>query len=126
MGNNTIPIFDPANTENINCTPYGSDVEEDSLVLPYGDDFTELNTNEIDTRYLNDLDSLIGVQVALPGKDGFPLLAIVKDKKRNYKGEAISSYNPNPMLDSRIYELEFPDGRIEEYSVNIIIENLVD
>ena len=30
------------------------------------------------------------------------------------------------MLDSRIYELEFPDGRVEEYSVNVILENMVD
>ena len=30
----------------------------------------------------------------------------------------------NPILDSRIYEVEFPYGRIEEYSVNIIAENL--
>ena len=126
MGNNSIPIFDPANKENIYFTHFGSDVQEDTLALPYGDDFTELNTNEIDTRYLNELDKLIGTQVALPGKDGFQLMAIVKDKKRNYKGEAIGSYNPNPMLDSRIYELEFPDGRIEEDSVKTIIENLVD
>ena len=30
------------------------------------------------------------------------------------------------MLDSRIYELEFPDGRVEEYAVNVILENMVD
>ena len=29
LGNNTIPIFDPANTENIYYTHFGSDVEED-------------------------------------------------------------------------------------------------
>ena len=34
LGNNIIPMFDPANTENIYYIPFGSDVEEDSLVLP--------------------------------------------------------------------------------------------
>ena len=29
-------------------------------------------------------------------------------------------------MESRIYELEFPDGRVEEYSVNVIIENMLD
>ena len=31
-----------------------------------------------------------------------------------------------PMLDSSVYELEFPDGRVEEYSANIIIMNMLD
>ena len=30
------------------------------------------------------------------------------------------------MIDSRIYKLEFPDGRVEEYSDNVIIKNILD
>lgn len=30
----------------------------------------------------------------------------------------------NPILDTRIFELEFSDGRVEEYSTNVITEKL--
>ena len=30
------------------------------------------------------------------------------------------------MIDSRVYELGFPDGKVEEYLANIIIENMLD
>ena len=126
IGNSTIPTFQPSTPDNIYFSPFGAEAEEDSISLPYGDDFTSLDAMEIDSRYLNELDNLIGAQVSLPSKDGLPLLAIVKKRKLNHRGDPIGSYHSSPMLDSRIYELEFPDERIEEYSVNIILENMVD
>ena len=86
----------------------------------------DLNAREIDTRYQNEFNNLIGAQVILPDKDGLPLLTIVKKRKWNFKGEPVGFSDPNPILDSRIYELEFPDGGIEEYAVNVILENIVD
>ena len=62
----------------------------------------------------------------MTGKDGIPLLATVKRRKLDHKGQPIGSPNTNPTIDSRIYKLEFPDGRVEEYSVNVIIENMFD
>jgi hypothetical protein len=32
--------------------------------------------------------------------------------------------NANPMLDTRTYEIEFPDGRSDEYTANVIAENM--
>jgi hypothetical protein len=32
--------------------------------------------------------------------------------------------NANPMLDTRTYEIEFPDGRSDEYTDNMIAENM--
>ena len=32
--------------------------------------------------------------------------------------------NDNPICDSRIYEVEFPDGNYKEYAANVIIENI--
>ena len=85
----------------------------------------DLDVRKINTRYQNELVNLIGSQVPLPDKDRLPLLAIVKKRKLNFKGEPVASSDPSPMLDSRIYELKFPDGRVEEYAVNIILENMV-
>ena len=33
--------------------------------------------------------------------------------------------NANPLLDSREYEVEFPDGSIEAFTANLIAENLL-
>ena len=41
----------------------------------------DLNAREIDTRYQNEFNNLIGAQVILPDKDGLPLLTIVKKRK---------------------------------------------
>ena len=35
------------------------------------------------------------------------------------------SYDNNPLLNSMIYDLDFPDGTIREYSANIIAENML-
>jgi hypothetical protein len=32
--------------------------------------------------------------------------------------------NANSMLDTRTYEIEFPDGRRDEYTANVIAENM--
>jgi hypothetical protein len=32
--------------------------------------------------------------------------------------------NINVMLDTRTYEIEFPDGRSDEYTANVIAENM--
>jgi hypothetical protein len=32
--------------------------------------------------------------------------------------------HPNPILSSHTYEVEFPDGQVAEYSVNIIAQNM--
>jgi hypothetical protein len=34
--------------------------------------------------------------------------------------------NNNSMLDTRTYEIEFPDGRSDEYTTNVIAENMYD
>ena len=126
IGNNLIPTFEVAHPENVYYTPFGTTVKDDWEELPYGDDFTTLKMGNVDDGYLESLDDLIGTQVTLPGKDGIPLLTTVKRRKLDHKGQPIGVSNTNPIIDSRIYELEFPDGRVEEYSVNVIIENMLD
>ena len=38
------------------------------------------------------------------------------------KGE----YDDNPRLNSVLYDVEFPDGQVKEYSANLIAENLLN
>ena len=44
----------------------------------------------------------------------------VKDKNRKVKG----TYNKNPILDTRVYNVMFSDGAVCQYAENIIAENM--
>jgi hypothetical protein len=45
-------------------------------------------------------------------------------RKRNHNGDAIGTRNPNPILNTRAYEVEFADGSLETYHTNLIAENI--
>ena len=50
-----------------------------------------------------------------------PALATIVKRKIYSQGLPVGKANIEPILDSCIYELEYPEGRIEEYSVNSIL-----
>jgi len=62
-------------------------------------------------------DSLISAEVILPQGDTL-IPAVVKSRKRNASGQPIGIANPNPMLDTRVYEVAFPDGHTEASQYN--------
>ena len=73
-----------------------------------------------------EFDAYIGAQVVLPSKDGESIvLTKVTSRKRDYNGKVIGEGNNNPILDTRIYHVEYPDGAVAEYSANIIAENIL-
>jgi hypothetical protein len=37
----------------------------------------------------------------------------------------MGSYDENPVLNSMIYDVAFPDGSIKEYAANILAENML-
>jgi hypothetical protein len=50
--------------------------------------------------------------------------AKVIGRKRNADGHPVGKRNANPILDSREYEVEFPDGATDVFTANLIAENL--
>lgn len=40
-------------------------------------------------------------------------------------GKANGKYDHNPLLNSLVYEVEFPDGTMKEYAANIIAQNMI-
>ena len=40
-------------------------------------------------------------------------------------GKVIGTFDKNPILNSMIYECEFPDGITKQYAANIIAENIL-
>jgi len=51
--------------------------------------------------------------------------ATVKACKRNTNGIPIGRCNTNPILDTCLYEVEFPDGLTKAIMANLIVENLL-
>lgn len=52
------------------------------------------------------------------------LLARVKNQKRDHDGKLLGSFNPNPILNTAVYNVESPAGTISEYTANVIAKNL--
>ena len=51
-------------------------------------------------------------------------VATVKRRKLDGLGNATGKTNQNPILDSRLYVVEFADGAEAEYSANVIAKNI--
>ena len=99
-------------------------IAEDEITHPWEQDLSSLPISQEDDHTLEALDKYIGANIVVPGKDGQEVLATVKGRKRDSNGRLIGSSNNNPILDTRIFEVEFPDGHLEDYSTNKIAESL--
>ncbi len=56
--------------------------------------------------------------------DGVYARAKIIGRKRDPNGNLIGSYNPNPLLNTRVYLASFPNGHIAEFSANLISESI--
>jgi hypothetical protein len=70
------------------------------------------------------LDPLINADIILPHGDGIAL-ASVMERKRAYDGSSIGRRNKNPLLDSPIYIVKFPDGDMKDVGYHILAEHLL-
>ena len=50
--------------------------------------------------------------------------AKVIGRSKDVDGKIIGDYNNNSILNTMIYDFEFPDGEVQEYSANVIAENI--
>ena len=60
----------------------------------------------------------------LPRGNRYNEKVIQKRKRTANRNYLIGKEDTNPILDTRIYEVEFTDGGIGEYSTNMIAESL--
>jgi hypothetical protein len=80
----------------------------------YEDD--EVSSSKIDDIY-------IGAHVRVPIGDEIRSGKVVR-YKRELDGTVRGRANANSILDTRTYEIEFTDGRSDEYTNNVIVENM--
>jgi hypothetical protein len=48
----------------------------------------------------------------------------VLGRKRDEHGNSIVQYHPNPILDTTVHEVMFPDKTIQDYAANTMVEAL--
>jgi hypothetical protein len=49
----------------------------------------------------------------------------VKRRSIDDNGRTTGTYSDNPIMNSIVYEVEFPDGELKEYATNILAENML-
>jgi hypothetical protein len=69
-------------------------------------------------------DRLLHSEVLLQ-HDNKMLTAKVKQRSIGPDGVIAGEYNDNPILNTIVYDVEFPDGTIKEYAANLIAENML-
>ena len=94
------------------------DADETKEAVPEVDDI--VGTSGYDPESYN---SYITAQVLLPKGDEFKVGTVVK-RRADENGNPMGLSNENPILDTRLYEVQFDDGDVLEYSANVIAENL--
>jgi hypothetical protein len=73
---------------------------------------------------INDYDEFLGAEVLLPQDGEHMRSATVVKRVLDENGRVKGTYSANPMLNTRIYEVMFPDGELKKYSANVIAENM--
>jgi hypothetical protein len=68
-------------------------------------------------------DAYISAQFQLPRDDEYKLGKVIQ-RARGEEENPIGRHHQNPLMDTRIYEVEFSDGQVLEYAANVIAENL--
>ena len=87
----------------------------------YGDMITkerpEVDVEEAVDEYLN-VELILDVGLANERKGR------VSKRSRGLEGEAVVRAHANPFFDAREYDIEFTDGLVDKYTVNVITENM--
>lgn len=92
-------------------TPQFEPVEVEAA-MPEADDFD-----------MEAFDKYLSAEVVLPKGDQM-LLGKVVTRKRDLDDNRIGKAHSNPIFDTRLYQVQFSDGHVEEYNANIIAQNL--
>jgi hypothetical protein len=92
---------------------YSGDPNEPPLIVPDRDDYDA-----------EAFDPFLHAEVLLPFQ-GTQQMAKVTARRKDPEGNLIGKAAAHPILDTREYVVEFPDGSEAEYAANIIAKNLL-
>jgi len=69
-------------------------------------------------------DAYLGVKLLIPSGDQFIVGRVMK-WTRDGDGNPVGQRNSNPILDTRVYEVQFGDGSTVEYGANLVAKNMM-
>ena len=68
-------------------------------------------------------DRLINAELSLPQGEEMQNARVLR-RSKDQNGNIIGSYDDNPILNTIVYDVEFPDGVVKQYAANTIAENM--
>ena len=87
--------------------------------------FDNPDVKEADDNFTPDsYDQYVNMELTLDRGGDRPEFARVKKRLKDANGRPIGVANDNPILDSRMYEVEYNDGHTASMAANLIAENL--
>ena len=69
-------------------------------------------------------DMVVNAEVVIPQGGGVRLVKVIR-RSGDSDGKVLGDYNNIPMLNTILYGFQFPDGAIDPYSENLIVENIL-
>ena len=85
-------------------------------------DAVDANGKPITTNSIADV--LINCEILLPHGESEQLAKVVR-RSLDSQGRSIGTYDDNPIMNTAVYDIEFPDGTTKEYGANLIAENIL-
>ena len=110
--------------DSINSVEGDEDVQDNEIgetMDPYEDD--EEAPRNIPDADDNAYDNYVSAELQLANGDRMERAKVLR-RHRNADGDTIGTRDDNPVLDTRVYDVEFSDGSIKQYAANIIAENM--
>lgn len=123
-GNDMIPIGEDG--EIITPDDWDDPNFNKDFVEEYGRTISDPDIREADQDFTPDSfdDTYLNMELALPRSGAEVQFGRVVKRLRDKDGLPIGTAHDNPILDTRLYEVEFQDGHKASMSANIIAENL--
>ena len=69
-------------------------------------------------------DFLISAEVLLPQGEEQPLAKFLR-RSVDQDGQVVGQHHKNPLLNTLVYDIEFPNGNVRKYSANVIAVNFL-
>ena len=101
--------------------PYSDDTDPDPPELPSDSDPVDKDGVALFEKPLTDV--WINAEINLPQGEAMQSAKVI-GRAMDEDGNLIGRYDDNPILNTMVYNVEFPDGDIREYSANVIAENM--
>ena len=110
-------LFEDDQFDDENIEPQELDDLGNPVIVP------DIDVPHDDEAFVENDDEMVGLKIPIE-RGGEVLEGTVKQRKRRADGSLVGTAHSNKTLDTRMYEVEFPDGSYNEYSTNVLVENL--